>query len=152
MTSPHAIEQGPDRLRALIDAMRAYSEVVREPPGPGGGSAALGTITLRVWGLLLDGREARTLGEACWPTVAELRRLALAVAAPLQPEPAPEFEPFQPVFYESRQSPGRDEINVSLTFRSRAPDGELVRQLKARLKVIGLGEGQWHRAVTEPHP
>ncbi len=151
MTPPHALDQGPEQLRTLIDAMRAYGEIVREPPVPEGGAAALGTVSLRVWGLLLGTIRARTLAEACWPTVAELRRLALAIAAPLQPGPAPEFEPFQPVFYESRQSPGRDEINVCLTFRRRGPDRELVRQLRDQLKAVGLGEGQWHRATAE-HP
>ena len=145
MTPRHEAEPEPGQIRGLIDGLRAYCEILREPPLPGGGQAALCTTTLCVWGLVRRPAVARTITEACQPTVRQLRTIAHAVASTLPATLPSEFEPFSPVVYDSRQTPGRDEISVRLAFRSPCSDRELARLLKASIKTIGLGEGQWHR-------
>lgn len=149
MTLRHPAAPEPGQVRRLIDELHAYCEILREPPSPHGGDAALGTTTLCVWGLVIKVGTAPTIAEACQPTLHRLQVIAHAVVSALPTAMPAECEPFTPVIYESRQAPGTDEICTRLTFRSRGSDPEVARQLKAGVHAIGLSEGQWHRQGEE---
>jgi len=133
-------------LGKAIDEVRAYCEIVHEPPPARADEPMLATTVVRVWGVLEREASRLAVAEACATAAPILRRIARAIAALDVPGPRPEVLPVRAALYESRQQQGRDEVHVSVLFRTARDDTAFGRRLRARLKALGLGEGQWRPA------
>jgi hypothetical protein len=144
MTSPATAES----LDRAVEDYRMRFEVARETVREGERRRTVG-LEVRLWATLPEGQHHLPDGPECRDAVRTALRVVEAAASP-QELPGAEVEPFHRALYESRLSPGRDEVYVAI--RPPLPygteDADQVReaslvQLKRRLVALGVFEGRW---------